>query len=273
MGNHYNVGRGTSARCWSYAERSHHDDESVGTLPTESIDANPFRALAVEPNHCKPGFTMTIIAHFSIASDAFELGEVLGHDGVRVEVTQFVSMGEALLPYFWVDGTHDKKAFEQQVREDSRVASLTDLDGTVDRTLYHLEWVEGVDGLMRALHRGDLIVERAFGTNEEWQFHLRAHDQEALSAFQETCRDEEIPITVTLVEHNPNEPDETSLRLTQKQHEAVALAFERGYFAVPRESSLTELAEEVGISRQAYSRRLQRGLRHVLEEVLPPESG
>ncbi|EMA44782.1 helix-turn-helix domain-containing protein [Halococcus saccharolyticus] len=117
----------------------------------------------------------------------------------------------------------------------------------------------------------DLIVEEASGTAEEWEFHLRAHDQAALSTFQEACHDKEVPIDITRVHHNPEEADGPSHRLTRKQREAVTLAFERGYFAVPREITLTELAEEIGISRQAYSRRLQRGLRNVLSEVLPSD--
>ena len=211
---------------------------------------------------------MTIIATFSIPGDAFELGEVLGHGGARVEVTQFVTIGETLLPYFWVDDSVDRGSFERAVRDDPRVQSLTPLDGAVDRTLYHLDWTDEIDGLLEVLASRDLIVEEASGTAEEWEFYLRAHDQAALSAFQEACHDKEIPVNVTRVHHNPTETDGPSHRLTSKQREAVALAFERGYFAVPREITLTELAEEIGISRQAYSRRLQRGLRNVLSEVL-----
>ena len=215
---------------------------------------------------------MTIITHITLAGNAFDLGEVLAHDGARIEITQFVSMGEALLPYFWVHGTHDTDTFERNVRTDPRVASLTRLDEAADRTLYHLEWTENINGLMSALESKDLMVEDAFGTADEWEFHLRAHDRDALSAFQDTCREKEIPIEVTYVQHNPTEEDESSHRLTDKQHEAVVLAFERGYFEVPRKTSLTDLADEMDISRQAYSRRLQRGLRHVLEEALPPDT-
>lgn len=45
--------------------------------------------------------------------------------------------------------------------------------------------------------------------------------------------------------HNPTETDTGSYGLTSKQHEALALAVERDYFAVPRDS-LTALAEESG---------------------------
>ncbi|EMA44783.1 hypothetical protein [Halococcus saccharolyticus] len=72
---------------------------------------------------------MTLIAQFTVPGDAFVLGEVLGYGGARVEVTQFVTMGEALLPYFWVDDGVNRELFERAVRDDSRVASLTPLDG------------------------------------------------------------------------------------------------------------------------------------------------
>jgi len=44
--------------------------------------------------------------------------------------------------------------------------------------------------------------------------------------------------------------------LTEKQREAAELAIEMGYYTRPRETSLAEMAEELGISQQALSQRL-----------------
>lgn len=212
--------------------------------------------------------SMTVIAHFTLPSDTFELGQVLSYEGVQVEITQFVSLGEAVLPYFWVNRIDDMDGFEQAVRADERVASFTPLNGKVGKALYQLEWTDQIDGLMEVLSNSDIIVENAFGTAEKWEFHIRGHDRDALSTFQKACAEHGLPIDITRVHDNPDESDESSLYLTEKQHKAVALAFGHGYFAVPREISLSELAEKVGISRQAYSRRLQRGLSHILENSL-----
>jgi predicted DNA binding protein len=46
------------------------------------------------------------------------------------------------------------------------------------------------------------------------------------------------------------------------------LALERGYYDEPREATLDDLAGEVGISRQAYARRLRRGYRTLIQAHL-----
>ena len=213
---------------------------------------------------------MTVIAQFTVPGGAFELGEVLGHGGARIELTQFVPMGEQLVPYFWVGSGYDVEAFERRVREDPRVATLRDLDGSVTRTLYYIEWTPGIDlgGLLDVFRDTEVLVEEAEGTASEWHFQIRTHDTAALEAFQRECLARDIPVEVTQVYHNPAGDGIDAYELTPKQHEALALAFERGYFGVPRGSSLTDLADEIGISRQAYSRRLQRGLRGILAETL-----
>ncbi|SDQ44062.1 helix-turn-helix domain-containing protein [Natronobacterium texcoconense] len=45
--------------------------------------------------------------------------------------------------------------------------------------------------------------------------------------------------------------------LTTKQLEALELAYLRGYYDQPRETSLADLADELGISKSAVSQRLR----------------
>ncbi|MFC6756071.1 helix-turn-helix domain-containing protein [Halomicroarcula sp. GCM10025894] len=56
--------------------------------------------------------------------------------------------------------------------------------------------------------------------------------------------------------------------MTAPQREALVLAYKNGYYAEPRETNLAELAAEVGISRQAFARRLNRGYRTLIESHL-----
>jgi len=46
------------------------------------------------------------------------------------------------------------------------------------------------------------------------------------------------------------------------------LAYERGYFDTPRETSLEEIAEELGITQQSLSSRLRRGHRRLIKATL-----
>lgn len=46
-------------------------------------------------------------------------------------------------------------------------------------------------------------------------------------------------------------------------------AFERGYFEVPRGTTVADLAAEAGVSQQAFSGRLQRAQRQVFAWIFP----
>jgi predicted DNA binding protein len=56
--------------------------------------------------------------------------------------------------------------------------------------------------------------------------------------------------------------------LTDTQREALVLAYERGYFGSPRETSLEEVAAELDITQQSLSSRLRRGHRRLIAATL-----
>jgi predicted DNA binding protein len=206
---------------------------------------------------------VTVLAAIAIDAEDFALGQVLSDGGTetRIELTQFVPIDGDLIPYFWATESTDLDGFERHVLDDPRVAELTDLDGGIDRTLYRVEWAaEGLDGFLDTLGEHAVFVERASGTATEWTFRLRADTQEALSRFQAACFEADVPLDVRRVIHNPVPSEPDLYGISDKQRVALALAFEEGYFHVPRETSQTELAERIGISRQAFSRRLDRAL-------------
>lgn len=210
---------------------------------------------------------MTVLATIAVGASDFTLGKILtGYDSV-IELTQFVPIDGEVVPYFWAEN-HDLDAFEAEVRADARVAELTHLDGAVDRRLYQVEWTEGIDGFLGALGEHDILVEHATGNDEEWVFRLRAHDREPLAAFQASCTDHGITLSVRDVHHNPDDPDQPSYGLTDDQQEALLVAQTNGYFNIPQEHSLTELADGLDISRQSFSRRLKRGHNTLITNTL-----
>ncbi len=57
--------------------------------------------------------------------------------------------------------------------------------------------------------------------------------------------------------------------LTDKQQEALLLAVRRGYYAQPREATLSELAAELNVGKSAVSHRLQAAESKVIRNHLP----
>ncbi|ELZ95947.1 putative DNA binding protein [Haloferax mucosum ATCC BAA-1512] len=53
--------------------------------------------------------------------------------------------------------------------------------------------------------------------------------------------------------------------LTDCQHEALRTAYEMGYFEIPRQTSLDEVANELGITASSLSERIRRAQTHLIE--------
>jgi len=58
--------------------------------------------------------------------------------------------------------------------------------------------------------------------------------------------------------------------LTDRQREALRIAYERGYFEIPRRTSLDDIAAELDISASSASERLRRAQTQLIEETVAP---
>ena len=98
---------------------------------------------------------------------------------------------------------------------------------------------------------------------------IRFPDHGRLTEFDEFLTEHDIDIQVDRI-YTQTEDDqrEYAYDLTDEQREALASAVRRGYFEVPRGATLSDLAEELGITRQAASERVRRGANAVLRGVL-----
>jgi len=104
-------------------------------------------------------------------------------------------------------------------------------------------------------------------TGRGWKVSAQFADRDALDAFRTACGN-------TGVEFRPRrvfdgETDSTDdYGLTAAQHEALLAAHEMGYFDVPRESGLSDLAAELETTTSALSERLRRGQRRLVGHTI-----
>lgn len=133
----------------------------------------------------------------------------------------------------------------------------------------------GYDGVLSSLMKTGILLIKTVGTNDQWTFDIRGDDRRDIAAFQERCR--ELDISITLTKLHALTPIESGgeTTLTDTQQEALVLAYERGYFNTPRDVTMADLGNELGISQQAVASRLRRGIRSILGNTLaefhPPE--
>lgn len=83
-----------------------------------------------------------------------------------------------------------------------------------------------------------------------------------LAAFRAELEAAGIPYDVERIE---TEPDEPVALLTGRQREVVEAAIEAGYYDVPRECTLTELAADIGVDKSVASRLLHRAESRVMQ--------
>lgn len=211
---------------------------------------------------------MSVVLEFTIGDEDFSFGRILERPpGMHLELERVVPTGEMTMPFVWATG-EDHEAFEEGVRSNPAVAELLALDRVDDRVLYRIEWADQPTDLLEEIAETDGVVLEAEG-DDQWAFRLRFLDHEGLSAFHNFVLEHGLPIhierTYTLSEKAEHGHQ---FGLTQAQREALVLATERGYFDVPSEVTLDELAEELDITRQALSERIRRGNGAILREVL-----
>lgn len=211
---------------------------------------------------------MTVIAEFRFTPRSFELGRILDCWGEsEVELERVVPLGDSVVPYLWVSGDVGQ-SFEKRVQEHDAVHRFQRLAVERGQTLYELEWNAETDDMFQALARTGAQLLRGTGTDDGWTFEVRFPSHAALSDFQERLMAADLSFEVTGIYNPSGGAVARGGGITDAQREALELAAERGYFEIPRAVTTAELGAELGISDQAVTERMRRGLDTLVQEAL-----
>ena len=210
---------------------------------------------------------MATVMEFTSPAAEFPLGSVFEElPGAVVELERLIPHESLIIPYFWVRRA-DTEDIESAFDSHEGVTNIRVVDSIENEYLMRAEWEQAYFGILSALAKANVVVLSGIGTKEQWRFEVRGESQEAIASFREYCQENEIPITITAV-HAMIPVHGDGYQLTETQREALVLAYEQGYFDTPRERSLEEIAEELGITQQSLSARLRRGHRRLIGETL-----
>lgn len=174
----------------------------------------------------------------------------------------------------WARGG-DVDRFEAGLEDDPGVVSWRSLSESRGWHLYRVRHPPGTDEAALCLAAFDLggVLERAASRGEGWEFTLFFPEREAFAEFHDRCADHDLPVEVRSITEGSVTPPGECVALTDSQREALRLAAAEGYFSIPRETSLAELAEQLGVSGQATSERLRRGLEALVRDSLSVPDG
>lgn len=219
---------------------------------------------------------MATIAAFTIPTESFPLGNVFeGHPDVTVELERVIPTNKAIIPYFWVRniGEAEEQEIEHALRNHPDVHSLTTVDEVNGEYLMRVEWNPGYEGILKGIAETPVILLSGIGSADEWRFEVRADGHEPIATFQQYCREHDLPMELIALYALSEMETGTQYDLTEEQREALVLAYTRGYYQSPRQTTLDEMAGELGITGQSFGSRLRRGIHRLLGSTVGSQNG
>lgn len=211
---------------------------------------------------------MTTIVRGTIPAEELALNHTLQRlPEMEIECERIVKGGERIImPLLWVRHG-DREAVDAALAADPTVEAVSCLSAFDDEFLYEMEWVDHVHLLLHMLTNGAATILDAYGRNDRWQVRVLYPDREHLSRTHGFADEHGLTFDVEAIREMEGEP---ALRygLTDRQYSTLVLAAERGYYDVPREATLEDLADDLGVSHQSLSERLRRGTEALVEDTL-----
>lgn len=211
---------------------------------------------------------MAIEASFTVAQPDFPLSAVFEDlTGATIELDRVVPTADAVVPYLWVHGG-SVDDLTTDLADDAGIDDVVVVDGLDDHFILRVHWNLDRESILTAIVETAVVLLSGVGSEERWTFEVRASEQAALSAFQTYCRDNDVPIELTQLHELSAAAEDDEYDLTDAQRQVLELAYGNGYFDSPRAATQGDIAEELGISRQAVSSRLQRGTRRLVSNTI-----
>lgn len=162
----------------------------------------------------------------------------------------------------------DIEALERTFDTDPTVVEYGLVDNTGDTSIYYIEHANETKLISPAVTDINGFMLHAETKDKGWLVQLQVPSREALQSVWEYARDNDISFSLLEMYEEKEGGTESSFGLTEEQREALEIAYRSGYFSEPREMSLSDVADELGVSSTAMGGRLRRGMRNLISSAL-----
>jgi hypothetical protein len=164
---------------------------------------------------------------------------------------------------------------EGTLADDHTVSTVEPMPELSERNLWGVEFA-GETELMapRVTSRGGFVIDSRSappgGHPRGWHERWLMPDRQSVHEIWQYARGKGFRFEVLDVHRGDTIDSTYGARnvLTDQQRTALRTAYEKGYFAEPREASLQDVADALGYSPSAVSGRLKRGLKSLIEATL-----
>lgn len=215
---------------------------------------------------------MGIVAELRVDPERFLLEEVIAAEPrTELEIIRGAVCGDVISPFLWAEGEKNRE-LSRAIESEDGVGGVTcisgqDGDGSLARgRLFRIDW-NGTDlPLLRAIaDENGAVLRASYPGSGRWRLGVLLPDRSSLAAIHE---DDAIGFDLRRVSGSHRTHEGPAYGLTEEQREALVAAYRSGYFEIPRDQTLSEVAEELGISANALSARLRRAFRSLVASTL-----
>ncbi|WP_330632352.1 helix-turn-helix domain-containing protein [Halocatena halophila] len=221
-------------------------------------------------SHTDSGQSTPVLVTATVPASELGLSETFdSRPSLTITRAQYaVSGARSLFPLVWID-VADTEVFMETLADDASLRSVTRVLETDGRTLWRLYWSDSVESVSELLIDGETILLSGDGTDKEWHLELLFPSRSVLTRVCERCESSGVSYSIDRIRDlqadDPRVTEAAPLGLTEEQFVAITTAHELGYFTVPRDVTLDEVADALGVSHQALSERLRRAQFAILE--------
>jgi predicted DNA binding protein len=190
----------------------------------------------------------------------------LGDIAIRVITQGNTDPGSTVFPF--LIEYRDRDQLEEMLDADPTVQSYELVDWTDQTGIYYIEHTPETKLISSVVTdvNGFLVHTETKGNG--WLVRLLLPDREGLNTIWEYANENNISLDIIEIYGNTDTGGESSYGLTDEQRTALTTAYENGYFGEPRDISLNEVADEIGLSSTAMSGRLRRGMRNLIAATI-----
>ncbi|WP_435074422.1 helix-turn-helix domain-containing protein [Halorubrum sp. HHNYT27] len=210
---------------------------------------------------------MTLFARVFLDSPVLETS-IERAAAVDITLEQQTAIDSALDLTLWA-GSDDLDAFENGLDADETVSRWVAVGGTDTRKLYQIRLTAEASSSID-YHRwtdGQAVFLSADREVRGWTVEAYFPERSVLRQFATASESNGVQFDLLEVSELKQLQDTQQFGLSEIQAQTLLTALARGYYSVPRKVNLEELAEPLGVSHQAVSERLRRGVGSLIEST------
>lgn len=216
---------------------------------------------------------MSLIAEFHLRDSRLPLSDTIAAaPEATIAVDRMMIMDRDHLAIIcWVEAA-SFGMFETALEKDETVVTHSILEDFTEQRHYHIQLEKPM--LLQLKVAFDEFGAVPGGTtilDGQWNSRAYFPNRDALRQFRDACHEYGVAFQLKSL-YEPKSKNDDLSGLTPKQRETLEIAYKHGYFDIPRQMTLDDLSEQLGISKPSVSKRLRRAQQYVIGNAVNGDS-